>query len=294
MYRVLIADDNYEDRELVRLEIERALKGLEDNVRFVEAVSVKQAMDLLRERTYDLLTLDIEFDRLAEGIEALPGIFEEHPTLNVIVISGKLNKSEVTMELFRFTKDNVLKGKRWLRHFDVLDKKDDKTEALRAAYDFALKRKDSAENVRDLFSLAETYLDKGEAEKCLDVYRKIQEAVPGEKESDENIKVLRDGGYEQALEYLRRGESVIAGLLLGHFIEIRLKGFTRRVLGRRPNALHDCVKGLERAKKLSPFKKELFHKLMNVRNKSMHHPDTISEQDFEKVMQNLKTLEARF
>jgi len=294
MYRVLIADDDYEDRELVRLELARALEGTEGNIKFLEAVSIKQTMELLNEHTFDLLTLDIEFDRLAEGIEALPGIFEEYPTLNVIVISGKLNKAEVTAQLFKFTKENVLKGKRWVRHFDVLDKKDDKTDAFRAAHGFAIDQKGSAENVKELFSLAETYLDKGEADKCLDVYQKIQEVIPGERESGENIRVLKEGGYEQALEYLRKGEKVVAGLLLGHFIEIRLKRFTRRVAGRHINALQDCVRELERSRRFGSYKKELFNKLIKVRNKSVHHPDAIREQDFERAMHMLKTLEADF
>ena len=53
-------------------------------------------MELLEENTFDLLTLDIEFDRLNEGIDILPEIFERHPTLNIIIISGRLNKNEIT------------------------------------------------------------------------------------------------------------------------------------------------------------------------------------------------------
>ena len=128
MFSVLIADDDYEDRELLKLEIKRALDAVEPDLRFYEASGVRQALHLLTTRMFDLMTLDIEFDRMNEGIDVLPEIFENYPTLNVIIISGKLNKAEVSEELFRFTKDNVLKGKRWARHFDVLDKKDDKTE----------------------------------------------------------------------------------------------------------------------------------------------------------------------
>jgi len=128
MFRVLVADDDFEDRELLKLEIGRALEGREPDLRIVEAVSVRDALRTLTQQVIDLLTLDIEFDRMSEGIDALPEIFETHTTMNIIVISGKLDKSEVSERLFRFTKDNVLKGKRWARHFDVLDKKDDKTE----------------------------------------------------------------------------------------------------------------------------------------------------------------------
>lgn len=292
MYRVLIADDGSEDRELLRLEISRALEGREDNFKFAEAASVKQALMLLKERPFDLLTLDIEFDRLNEGLEVLPEIFENYPVLNIIVISGKLDKEEVTSQLFRFTKDNVLKGKRWARHFDVLDKKDDKTEAIATAYGFALKQVDSADSVKELFSLAEGHLEKGEVDKCMDVYRKIQDIAPGEPESRENIKVLRNGGYEEALAYLRKGERVVAGLLLGHFIENRLKSYSRKTLGRYIPALHDCLKELERSRRASQFKRSLFRKLINTRNKSVHHPDTISEKEFEGAMENLRLLEA--
>ena len=292
MYRVLIADDDYEDRELLKLEIGRALEDREQNLKYVEAVSVKQALALLGERPFDLLTLDIEFDRLNEGLEALPEIFEKYPVLNIIVISGKLDKEEVTAKLFRFTKDNVLKGKRWARHFDVLDKKDDKNEAIQTAHGFALKQVDSVENVRDLFAIAESHLEKGELDKCMEVYRKIQEIAPGEHESKENLKVLRGGGYEEALVYLRRGERVVAGLLLGHFIENRLKVYTRRMLGRYQPALNDCLKELERVRKVSGFKRSLFRKLMKTRNKSVHHPGTVGEKEFEETMENLRLLEA--
>jgi len=293
MYRVLIADDDSEDRELLKLEITRALEGREANLKFAEAVSVKQALMLLKERPFDLLTLDIEFDRLNEGLEVLPDIFEDYPVLNIIVISGKLDKEEVTSQLFRFTKDNVLKGKRWARHFDVLDKKDDKTEAIGTAYGFAFRQAGSLDTVKELFSLAERHLEKGEMDKCMEVYRKIQDVAPGEFESSENIKVLRGGGYEEALDYLRRGERVVAGLLLGHFIEGRLKAYSRKVLGRYIPALHDCLKELERARKASQFKKDLFRKLINARNKAVHHPGKISEKEFESAMENLRMLEAK-
>src|SRR5512135_3766683 len=158
MFKVLIADDDYEDRELLKLEIERALSPEEPDLRFHEAASTKQALQLLTTRIFDLMTLDIEFDRMNEGIDALPEIFESHPTLSVIIVSGKLNKSEVSEQLFRFTKNNVLKGKRWARHFDVLDKKDDKTEALLRAYSFASLQSGSAGKLRELFLLAESYM----------------------------------------------------------------------------------------------------------------------------------------
>jgi CheY-like chemotaxis protein len=292
MFRVLIADDDYEDRELLKLEIQRALGPEEPDLRFHEAVGVRQAKQLLTAHIFDLLTLDIEFDRMNEGIDALPEIFENYPTLSIVVISGKLNKSEVSERLFHFTKDNVLKGKRWARHFDVLDKKDDKTEALRRAYTFALNQKDGADKVRELFLLAESYLEKNMIDKCLDVYQKIQRIVPGEPESDENIQMVKGGiSAEHALEYHRKGDKVAASLLLGHYIENQLKEFTSALLGYPLPALSDCLKALEQTNRLSQYRKGLFQQMLRLRNRAIHQPTAILERDFEAAIKNLKLLE---
>ncbi len=206
MFKVLIADDDFEDRELLKLEIQQALKDAGPDLRFHEAVSVREALRILTTQIFSLMTLDIEFDRMNEGIDALPELFETHPALNIIVVSGKLDKREVSERLFRFTRDNVLKGKRWARHFDVLDKKDDKTEAIRRAYEFAMQQRESADNIRELFLLAESYLEKNMLDKCIEVYQKIQSLAPGETESKENIRIVRgDVSVEQALEYYRAG-----------------------------------------------------------------------------------------
>jgi len=295
MFKVLIADDDYEDRELLKLEIQLALGPEETDLRFFEAVSINQAKGILNERSVNLLTLDIEFDRMSEGIEVLPELFDTYPTLNIIVVSGKLNKSEVTEQLFHFTKDNVLKGKRWARHFDVLDKKDNKTEALRRAYSFALKQKDVSDRLRDLFLLAESYLDKDEMDKCLEVYQKIQNLAPGEFESNENIHIFKGAiSPEHILELYKSGEKVVASLLLGHQIETRLKTFTRKMVGRHAPGLYDCLHALERSHRISAYKKELFVRLLRARNKAIHHPATITEKDFDMVIQSLRLLEAKF
>lgn len=295
MFRVLIADDDYEDRELLKLEIQRALGPEESDLRFYEASSVKQAKEMLKTQAFDLITLDIEFDKMTEGIDALPEIFESYPTLNIIMISGKLNKSEVSEQLFRFTKDNVLKGKRWARHFDVLDKKDDKKEAMQRAYSFAFRQKEASDNIRDLFLLAESYLEKDEIDKCLEVYQKIQSLAPGEYESKENINIFEDNvSLERALEYYRKGEKVIASLLLGHHLERRLKTYTRKIAGHSVPGLYDCLKELERSHRFSLFKKSLFQQVLRIRNKAIHSPTTISEEDFDMATKDLKLLEAKF
>ncbi|MDA8103866.1 MAG: response regulator [Nitrospiraceae bacterium] len=295
MFKVLIADDDYEDRELLKMEIQRALALEEKDIRYYEAVSVKQAKEILKNQLFDLMTLDIEFDRMNEGIDELPEIFEDYPTLNIIVVSGKLNKSEVSEQLFRFTKDNFLKSKRWARHFDVLDKKDDKTEALRRAYSFAFRQKGASDRVKDLFLLAESFLEKDQIDKCLEVYQKIQKLAPGEVESDENINIFRGAvSAEQAMDFYRRGEKVVASLILGHYLETRLRAFTRKMLGHSPSGLYDCLKELERLHRIRQFKKGLFQQVLRLRNKAIHHPSEMSEQDFDSAVKNVRLLEARF
>lgn len=292
MFKVLIADDDFEDRELLKLEIQRALKAENPDLRFHEAVSVREAVKALMTQVFDLMTLDIEFDRMNEGIDALPELFETHPTLNIIVISGKLDKSEVSERLFRFTKDNVLKGKRWARHFDVLDKKDDKTEAIRRAYAFAVKRREGEDSIRELFLLAESYLEKNMLDKCEEVYQKIQRLAPGETESRENIRIVKgDVSAEQALEYYRAGEKVVASLLLGYYLENRLRAFTAGVLGRTFPILSEGLKEMEQGRRISHSRKELFSDLLGLRNKAIHQPVNISEADFRAVVKKLSLLE---
>jgi len=72
MFSVLIADDDYEDRELLKLEITRALGPAEPDLRFYEAASVRQALHLLTTRIFDLMTLDIEFDRMTKELTPCP------------------------------------------------------------------------------------------------------------------------------------------------------------------------------------------------------------------------------
>ena len=292
MFKVLIADDDYEDRELLKLEIERALGGLETDLRFHEATSVREALNALITQVFDLMTLDIEFDRMNEGIDALPELFDTHPTLNIIIVSGKLDKREVSERLFRFTKDNVLKGKRWARHFDVLDKKDDKSEAIRRAYEFAKTQQDVSGGIRELFLLAESYLEKNMLDKCLAVYHKIQQLVPGESESRENIRIVEGSvSADQALEYFRSGEKVVASLLLGYYIEKQLKAVTKAKIGLTQSILSDCLKEMEQAGRISENGVRLFHDLMFLRNKAIHQPAHIIEADFKTAVKKLRQLE---
>jgi CheY-like chemotaxis protein len=292
MFRILIADDDFEDRELLKLEITSALGEDDPDLRFHEAVSVREAVKALTAQIFDLMTLDIEFDRMNEGIDALPELFETHPALNIIVISGKLDKREVAEQLFRFTKDNVLKGKRWARHFDVLDKKDDKRSAIRRAYSFALEQREGADRVRELFLLAESYLEKNMLDKCLEVYQKIQRLAPGEMESTENIRIVKgDVSAEQALEYYRNGEKIVASLLLGYYLENRLRAFTAGALDRTYAILSEGLKEMEQSRRISQFRKGLFSELLGLRNKAIHQPASLSEADFKTAVKKIALLE---
>ena len=295
MFKILVADNDYEDRELLKLEIQRALSEVEPDIRFSEASSVRQAMQQLTNQVFDLMTLDIEFDRLNEGIDALPELFENYPTLNIIMISGKLNKSEVLEQLFRFTKDNVLKGKRWSRHFDVLDKKDEKTEALRHAYSYALRQNEAVDKIRELFLLAESYLEKGMIDKCQEIYQRIQDIAPGEHESDENIHILKSAvSPEQAKEYHRKGDVVVGSLLLGHYLETRLKSFTNMIIGRTYPVLSDCLKEMEHSGRISKYRRKLFQELLHLRNRAIHQPGDITEKDINAAVHSLNQLEDQF
>ncbi len=295
MFNVLIVDDDYEDRDILKLEIERALKDIESDIRFNEASSIKKARELLNSRLFDLLTLDIQFDRLNEGLDALPEFFEAYPTLNIIIVSGKLDKSEVTGRLFQFTKDNILKSKRWSRHFDVLDKKDDKSEAIQHAHSFAVKQNEGGDRIRELFLQAESYLERDMIDKCLEIYEELQRLVPGEIESKENLKIFQGvDSVSHAQEYFRKGDQVVAALLLGHFVEKRLKIFANSVLGRSCTTLSECSRELERKGGLKKYKKVVFQKLSQIRNQAIHQPLTLKEADFEAANRHLESLEGNF
>jgi hypothetical protein len=132
-------------------------------------------------------------------------------------------------------------------------------------------------------------------DKCLAVYQKIQNMAPGEPESHENINIIKGAiSPEQIIEYMRKGENIVASLLLGHYLENQLKTFTRRKIGTNIPGLYDCLKELDRFNRLTPFKKELFQKVLRLRNKAVHHPSRLSEEDFDSAINALKLLKAKF
>jgi hypothetical protein len=48
---------------------------------------------------------------------------------------------------------------------------------------------------------------------------------------------------------------------------------------------------MERAHNISHFRRVLFHQLLRLRNKAIHHPTTLTEKDFEAARKNLQLLE---
>ncbi len=213
------------------------------------------------------------------------------------VITGrmrKLDKSEVSERLFRFTKDNVLKGKRWARHFDVLDKKDDKAEAVRRAYAFARDQQEGRDNIRELFLQAESYLEQNMIDKCLEVYQRIQQLAPGDAESTENIRIVKGGvSAEQALEYFEAGEHIVAALLLGYHLEDRLRKYTVAALGSARPTLAEGLRELQRTGRIGRPRRDLFNELLRLRNKAIHQPAGIKAADFRAANRKLSLLEEK-
>jgi hypothetical protein len=126
----------------------------------------------------------------------------------------------------------------------------------------------------------------------LEVYQKIQNLAPGETESTENIRVVRGNiSAEQALEYFRSGETIVAALLLGYYLENRLKAFTAETLGRTFPLLSEGLKEMEEGRLISQTRIGLFSGLMYLRNKAIHAPATVTEADFLDARKKLERLE---
>jgi len=173
----------------------------------------------------------------------------------------------------------------------VLDKKDDKTDAFRRAYTFAVSQREGAEKVPELFLLAESYLEKGMLDRCIEIYQKIQNLIPEDPESKENIAIFKGGlSIEIAHEYFRKDEKIVASLLLGYYVESRLKEYTVASLGSSYPSLADCLRMLEENRSFSQYRKGTFQRLLRLRNKAVHEPTHSSEQDFENAAKDLGLL----
>jgi hypothetical protein len=129
-------------------------------------------------------------------------------------------------------------------------------------------------------------------DKCLEVYQKIQRLAPGEMEPTENIRIVKgDVSAEQALEYYRNGEKIVASLLLGYYLENRLRAFTAGVLDRTYAILSEGLKEMEQSRRISQFRKGLFSELLGLRNKAIHQPASLREADFKTAVKKIALLE---
>ena len=113
-------------------------------------------------------------------------------------------------------------------------------------------------------------------------------------ESDENIRILSGAvSSEQILRYMRSGDRIVASLLMGHFVEMRLKDFTRKRIGRAFAILSDCLKEMEKSGRIMPSQRDLFNKMLRFRNRAIHRPTAISEDDVQSVFHDMKLLEEK-
>ncbi len=90
--RILLVDDE----ENVRKAICRALKKL--SIEFVQAEDGEEAMVLLQQQQFDLLITDNDMPHMT-GLELITIAKEKYPEMPVVLISGKLQASEVPSEI---------------------------------------------------------------------------------------------------------------------------------------------------------------------------------------------------
>jgi len=93
------------------------------------------------------------------------------------------------------------------------------------------------------------------------------------------------------LEYYRKGEKIVASLLLGYYLENRLRAFTAGVLDRTYPILSEGLKEMEQTRRVSQFRKGLFSELLGLRNKAIHQPASLNEADFKTAVKKIALLE---
>jgi len=92
--RVVLADDH----ALVRAGIRMLLETLPDVEVVGEAGNGREALDLVKKLTPDVVILDISMTELG-GLEALPRIAREFPSTKVLILSGHANEEYVLRAL---------------------------------------------------------------------------------------------------------------------------------------------------------------------------------------------------
>ena len=81
-YRILIADDEPEIRDLLRLYLEN------EHYEVIEAQDGQQALELLRSETPDMCVLDIMMPKM-DGYEFTKVLRESQNTLPILMVSAK-------------------------------------------------------------------------------------------------------------------------------------------------------------------------------------------------------------
>lgn len=88
MARILVIDDDALVRESIRLALQNAKHAVP------EACDGRQALDVLRDHSVDLVISDIMMPEL-DGIELILAMRERHPDLRLIAISGGGRKGNI-------------------------------------------------------------------------------------------------------------------------------------------------------------------------------------------------------
>ncbi len=103
-YRVILADDHALVRKGIRMLIEE-----ESSLEVIGEVGDGiELIDLLKEKTPDLILLDISMPNL-RGIEAIPEIFKIHPQVKIFILSMHKNEQYLCSALSAGAKGYLLK-----------------------------------------------------------------------------------------------------------------------------------------------------------------------------------------
>jgi DNA-binding NarL/FixJ family response regulator len=92
--RIVLADDH----ALVRAGLRALIERLDDVKVVAEAEDGRQALELIQQHAPDLVLLDISMANLG-GLEALPRIVKDFPSVKVVILSGHSNEEYVLRAL---------------------------------------------------------------------------------------------------------------------------------------------------------------------------------------------------
>src|SRR5437762_8728358 len=107
--KILIVDDNPDDRALARREIDREFP----NCQFRQSITAKEFTQAIESARYDLVITDYQL-RWSDGITVLLAVKVRWPDCPVIMFTGSGNEEIAVQALKAGLYDYVLK---WPRHF---------------------------------------------------------------------------------------------------------------------------------------------------------------------------------